>query len=84
MKNFKKSLLTLTNVLKSSTELKNFLVQLKKNLLKNILSISNGNASETKANESFDNGGAVCKGATPSVEQPGGRGFKPRLRSLLD
>ncbi len=29
-------------------------------------------------------GGAVCKGATPSVEQPGGRGFKPRLRSLLD
>jgi hypothetical protein len=23
-------------------------------------------------------GGAVCKGATPSVEQPGGRGFKPR------
>ncbi len=28
--------------------------------------------------------GAVCKGATPSVEQPGGRGFKPRLRSLLD
>ncbi len=29
-------------------------------------------------------GGAVRKGATPSVEQPGGRGFKPRLRSLLD
>jgi hypothetical protein len=29
-------------------------------------------------------GGAVCKGATPSVEQPGGRGFKPWLRSLLD
>jgi hypothetical protein len=29
-------------------------------------------------------GGAVCKGATPSVEHPGGRGFKPRLRSLLD
>ncbi len=29
-------------------------------------------------------GGAVCKGATPSVEQPGGRGFKPRLQSLLD
>jgi hypothetical protein len=29
-------------------------------------------------------GGAVCKGATPSVEQPGGRGFKPRLRTLLD
>ncbi len=29
-------------------------------------------------------GGAVCKGATPSVEQPRGRGFKPRLRSLLD
>jgi hypothetical protein len=29
-------------------------------------------------------GGAVCKGANPSVEQPGGRGFKPRLRSLLD
>jgi hypothetical protein len=29
-------------------------------------------------------GGAVCKGATPSVEQPGGHGFKPRLRSLLD
>ena len=29
-------------------------------------------------------GGAVCKGATPSVEQPGGRGFKPRLRSLLN
>jgi hypothetical protein len=29
-------------------------------------------------------GGAVCKGATPSVEQLGGRGFKPRLRSLLD
>ncbi len=29
-------------------------------------------------------GGAVCKGATLSVEQPGGRGFKPRLRSLLD
>jgi hypothetical protein len=28
--------------------------------------------------------GAVCKGATPSVEQPGCRGFKPRLRSLLD
>jgi hypothetical protein len=24
-------------------------------------------------------GGAVCKGATPSVEQPGGRGFKPLL-----
>jgi hypothetical protein len=56
MKNFKKLLLTLTNVLKSSTELKNFLAQLKKNLLKNKLSISNGNASETKANESFDNG----------------------------
>ena len=29
-------------------------------------------------------GGAVCKGVTPLVEQPGGRGFKPRLRSLLD
>jgi hypothetical protein len=29
-------------------------------------------------------GGAVCKGAIPSVEQLGGRGFKPRLRSLLD
>jgi hypothetical protein len=29
-------------------------------------------------------GGTVWKGATPSVEQPGGRGFKPRLRSLLD
>ena len=29
-------------------------------------------------------GGAVCKGATPLVEQPGGRGFKPRLQSLLD
>jgi hypothetical protein len=29
-------------------------------------------------------GGAVCKGATPSVEPPGGHGFKPRLRSLLD
>ncbi len=29
-------------------------------------------------------GGAVCKGATPSVEQPGGRGFKPRLRSFFD
>ncbi len=29
-------------------------------------------------------GGAVCKGATPSVEQQGGRGFKPWLRSLLD
>jgi hypothetical protein len=29
-------------------------------------------------------GGPVSKGATPSVEQPGGRGFKPRLRSLLD
>jgi hypothetical protein len=29
-------------------------------------------------------GGAVCNGATPSVEQPGGRGFKPRLRYLLD
>ncbi len=29
-------------------------------------------------------GGAVCKGATPSVEQPGGRGFKPWLRSLLN
>jgi hypothetical protein len=29
-------------------------------------------------------GGAVCKGATPSVEQPGGRGFKPWLQSLLD
>ncbi len=24
-------------------------------------------------------GGAVCKGATPSVEQPGGRGFLARL-----
>jgi hypothetical protein len=29
-------------------------------------------------------GGTVCKWATPSVEQPGGHGFKPRLRSLLD
>ncbi len=29
-------------------------------------------------------GGAVCKGATPSVEQPGGHGFKPWLQSLLD
>jgi hypothetical protein len=29
-------------------------------------------------------GGAVCKVATPSVEQLGGRGFKPWLRSLLD
>jgi hypothetical protein len=32
----------------------------------------------------FCTGGAVCKGATPSVEQPVGRGFKPRLQSLLD
>jgi hypothetical protein len=32
----------------------------------------------------FRTGGAVCKGATPLVEQPGARGFKPRLRSLLD
>jgi len=28
--------------------------------------------------------GAVCKGATPSVEQPGGCGFKPWLQSLLE
>ncbi len=35
MKNFKKSLLTLTNDLKSSTEKKNFWPKLKKNLLKN-------------------------------------------------
>ena len=34
--------------------------------------------------EKTGTGGAVCKGATPSVEQPGGRGFKPRLRNLLD
>jgi hypothetical protein len=34
--------------------------------------------------KSAGTGGAVCKGATPSVEQPGGRGFKSRLRSLLD
>jgi hypothetical protein len=32
----------------------------------------------------YRTGGAVCKGATPLVEQPGGRGLKPRLRSLLD
>jgi hypothetical protein len=34
--------------------------------------------------KSTGTGGAVCKGATPSVEQLGGRVFKPRLRSLLD
>ncbi len=39
MKNFKKSLLTLANGLKSSTEKKHFWPKLKKNLLKNRLSI---------------------------------------------
>jgi hypothetical protein len=39
MKNFKKLLLTLTNGLKSSTEKKNLAQTLKKNLLKNRLSI---------------------------------------------
>ncbi len=29
-------------------------------------------------------GRAGCKGATPLIEQLGGRGFKPQLRSLLD
>jgi hypothetical protein len=39
MKNFKKSLLTLTNGLKSSTEKKIFQTKFEKNLLKNRLSI---------------------------------------------
>ncbi len=39
---------------------------------------------EKHAPQDSGTGGTVCKGATPSVEQPGGRGFKPRLRSLLD
>ncbi len=39
---------------------------------------------DDKLTFNYHTGGAVCKGATPSVEQPGGRGFKPRLRSLLD
>ncbi len=39
MKNVKKSLLTLTNGIKSSTEKKNFGPNFKKNLLKNRLSI---------------------------------------------
>jgi hypothetical protein len=41
-------------------------------------------AGSKKIGKNTGTGGAVCKGATPSVEQPGGRGFKPRLRSLLD
>jgi hypothetical protein len=49
---------------------------LKKNVVKNFLPLVMALLQGT--------GGAVCKGATPSVEQPGGRGFKPRLRSLLD
>jgi hypothetical protein len=34
--------------------------------------------------KSTGTGSAVCKEATPSVEQLGGCGFKPQLRSLLD
>ncbi len=43
-----------------------------------------GGRPATKRTSRTGTGGAVCKGATPSVEQPGGRGFKPWLRSLLD
>ncbi len=34
------------------------------------------NRHALSVNTSECTGGAVCKGATPSVEQPGGRGFK--------
>ncbi len=61
-----------------------------KQLCKVVLNLSHDDETRTywsavdKEKNYTGTGGAVCKGATPSVEQLGGRGFKPRLQSLRD